>query len=101
MFKGEFIHIKDSKSCIANNASFLKNFTYPTERYSTSSIALNQCETYCSGNDGCWGCSLDCGKGCNWTAISNCEDQQKSIKSVDTAVSQKPSNYPHSNDFLI
>ena len=96
VFKEEFIHLKNSKSCIANNGNFLKNFTYPTESYSNSSMALNQCETYCSGNDECWGCSKDCGKGCNWTALSDCEHQRKSMEQSDTLVSQKPSNnsYP-------
>ena len=37
-----------------------------------ASLARDRCESYCSREKSCWGCSVDCSTTCQWNAITDC-----------------------------
>ena len=92
VFAKEFVRSKPKTLCSTNYDRLLKNFAFPTEHFPNSSLALNGCETYCSTKDECWGCSRDCKKSCQWTAIPDCKVERNSTDHYQTTLSQKPGN---------
>ena len=43
-----------------------------SEEDSDAITARTECETYCSTNGSCWGCSVRCWMICQWNAITTC-----------------------------
>ena len=90
MFKEEFIQMKDEKFCKAENKHVMKDFTYPSELFSTAQMAQNECKLYCATNENCFGCSNDCEHNCRWTALKDCENHHSSTNMLNTTLLRKP-----------
>ena len=93
VFGGEFVRSKKEQSCDHNDARFLKSFEFRNDRFENSMIALTECETYCSTDPDCWGCSRDCEKRCLWTAVTDCKEQRPAIDQSNITLSQKPGKH--------
>ena len=90
MFKEEYIQMKDKYFCMTEYGQVLKDFTYPSELYSTSQMAQNDCKLYCGSNGDCFGCYNDCKQDCRWTALKDCEDQHHSTNLSNNSLLRKP-----------
>ena len=101
MFKDDFIRLKGKKMCNNDEVQFMRNFAFPSSDFHNETVALNECENYCSTEYGCWGCSLDCEKGCRWIATSECTEPQNSIDQIDTTVSRRPGKHGDDRMFEI
>ena len=90
VFAEEFIRKKDGNVCPNNTDFNLKEFIFPTEIYPNTSLALEECERYCTEKENCWGCSKQCRDHCRWIAVADCEQHQHQINRVEIITSVKP-----------
>ena len=87
-----FIRSKDNH-CDENNNTILKTFITQSENQSELVNTRNECERYCLGNDGCWGCSLSCQQQCRWNALTECH-RIRNMNGIDIRdVTEKPGKY--------
>ena len=52
--------------------------------------ARNECEEYCSTQENCWGCSVQCGSLCQWNAIPDCGVYDNWTGLIAGDITQKP-----------
>lgn len=53
--------------------SIIRNFRFSKELMKNASSANIECQTFCSQNEACWGCTVDCNdQSCQWNAIKKC-----------------------------
>ena len=90
-FPQEFIRSIKGKHCYNRNTHVLKKFPFPSEFVANATMALTECEKYCSRNDICWGCSVKCEIYCQWNALSECGFFEDWSGLINGDVSQKPS----------
>mmetsp|Transcript_107539 Transcript_107539/g.335282 ORF Transcript_107539/g.335282 Transcript_107539/m.335282 type:complete len:685 (-) Transcript_107539:95-2149(-) len=94
-----FKHSAPGKYCSKNREGVLREFPAASGSKRDALKALSQCEDYCFGAEGCWGCSVDCrkapleygvlGVGCQWSAIPACGQEINWPGSISGDISQK------------
>ena len=85
-----FIRFPKGKKCIYDKDTHLKEFADSSTNISDPIISRNECEKYCSETENCWGCSVSCQTKCQWSAISECKQQEHWDGSIHGDITQKP-----------
>ena len=68
----DFVRLKKGKWCSKNREGVLKVFVPSSSSVQDAIMVRNECEQYCRVEKTCWGCSVDCGNPCQWSAILTC-----------------------------
>lgn len=99
-----FLHLGKGKYCQNNHIGLIKAFAPKTSSVADETAAMKACEQYCSTDEKCWGCSVDCvparsanaatggcgtGKQGNWNAITSCGQFMHWQGLLDGDVSEK------------
>ena len=90
VYPKEFVRSKKGIRCTKRNLNVLKEFPAHSESVNSAFEAINECETYCSKEKTCWGCSVDCHKQCQWNAIPECGDYDDWLGLIEGDTSVKP-----------
>ena len=91
VFPDDFLPFSPNKRCKHNSTNTLRAFMFLTNQYANESVALFECEKYCSLHEKCWGCSSSCTHFCQWSAMEECGDEEISTDSSYPNTFQKPS----------
>ena len=91
-YPADFIRSKKGKSCRSRKGDVLKEFLFRHQNNSNASTSLLECERYCSNQQHCWGCSINCGDedNCQFNAISNCNKEEDWKGLIVGDVTEKP-----------
>ena len=89
-FPTDFIRLEKGLQCSKRAISVTKTFQLDSESNESAIIARTKCEVYCSRQQTCWGCSVDCESVCKWNAIGDCGDLERWQGMIDGDVTQKP-----------
>ena len=90
VFQNDFIPLKKGLRCAENKNDVIKEFPFPADGIDSSQIALKICETFCSTERRCWGCSIHCNISCEYSAVSSCKVDKEIKGPQDGEVTQKP-----------
>ena len=88
----DFIRSEKGKICRKRDGDVLKEFLFTSPHLSNASMSLQECETYCSKQERCWGCSIEClerGE-CRFNAITNCNKKENWNGLMEGDVTEKP-----------
>ena len=88
----DFIRSERGKICHRRDGDVLKEFLFTSPNLNNASMQLQECETYCSKQERCWGCSIEClekGK-CRYNAITNCNKKENWNGLMEGDVTEKP-----------
>jgi len=96
---GLFKRSARGKYCSKNREDKLKAFLTADGSLAAATVARDECERYCWGEERCWGCSVDCeaaplvygrlSLGCQWNAVSACGEEKDWAGSISGDISEK------------
>lgn len=93
VFQNDFTHPKKGMGCVENENNVIKEFPFSTEAMNGSQNALTICETFCSTEHKCWGCTAHCNTSCNYRAVSMCKNFKELPAVQDGMITKKPGNH--------
>ena len=91
-FPEDFSKLDNDDGLIDYGTKILKSFTCSntvSSRIIGKSFAQTECESYCSIEERCWGCSEDFHKPCKWNAIAESDNVEYPKNTVVGTMTQK------------